>query len=102
VSPVRYELGFCIPEGDILHSHRCENLKSYINNKMLLISSESLYSLPGQSSFCLLSYLKGSIFGTGIFVITVNRSMMEKFLNGDGNSLDSRGEYMQFSSPKSP
>jgi hypothetical protein len=30
VSPVRYELGFCIPEDDILHSHRRENLKSYI------------------------------------------------------------------------
>jgi hypothetical protein len=30
VSPVRYELDFCIPEDDILHSHRRENLKSYI------------------------------------------------------------------------
>jgi hypothetical protein len=27
---VRYELGFYIPEEDILHSHRRENLKSYI------------------------------------------------------------------------
>jgi hypothetical protein len=30
VSPVRYELGFYIPEDDILHSHGSENLKSYI------------------------------------------------------------------------
>jgi hypothetical protein len=30
VSPVRYELGIHIPEGGILHSHRRENLKSYI------------------------------------------------------------------------
>jgi hypothetical protein len=30
VSPVKYELGFYIPEDDILHSHCCENLKSYI------------------------------------------------------------------------
>jgi hypothetical protein len=30
VSPVRYELEFYIPEDDILHSHRRENLKSYI------------------------------------------------------------------------
>jgi hypothetical protein len=30
VSPVRYELGFYIPEDGILHSHCCENLKSYI------------------------------------------------------------------------
>jgi hypothetical protein len=29
MSPVRYELGFYIPEDTILHSHRRENLKSY-------------------------------------------------------------------------
>jgi hypothetical protein len=28
VSPVKYELGFYIPEGGILLSHRRENLKS--------------------------------------------------------------------------
>jgi hypothetical protein len=28
VSPVKYELGFYIPEDGILHSHRRENLKS--------------------------------------------------------------------------
>jgi hypothetical protein len=32
VSLVRYELGFYIPEADILHSHRSENLKSYVLN----------------------------------------------------------------------
>jgi hypothetical protein len=30
VSPVRYEPGFFIPEDAILHSHRRENLKSYM------------------------------------------------------------------------
>jgi hypothetical protein len=30
VSPVKYELGFYIPGDGILHSHRRENLKSYI------------------------------------------------------------------------
>jgi hypothetical protein len=30
VSPVKYELGFYIPEDDILHSHRRGNLRSYI------------------------------------------------------------------------
>jgi hypothetical protein len=30
VSPVKYELGFYIPEEGILHSYRHENLKSYI------------------------------------------------------------------------
>jgi hypothetical protein len=29
VSPVRYELGFYIPEDAILHSHCRENLRSY-------------------------------------------------------------------------
>jgi hypothetical protein len=29
VSPVKYELGFYIPEGDILHNHRRGNNKSY-------------------------------------------------------------------------
>jgi hypothetical protein len=30
MSPVKYELGFYIPEDDILHSHGPENLKSDI------------------------------------------------------------------------
>jgi hypothetical protein len=30
VSPIGYELDFFIPEEEILHSHRRENLKSYI------------------------------------------------------------------------
>jgi hypothetical protein len=30
MSPVKYELGFYIPEDDILHSHRLENLKPYM------------------------------------------------------------------------
>jgi hypothetical protein len=29
VSPLKYELGLYIPEDDVLHSHRRENLKSY-------------------------------------------------------------------------
>jgi hypothetical protein len=30
MSPVKYELGLYIPQDGILHSHRRENLKSYI------------------------------------------------------------------------
>jgi hypothetical protein len=33
VSPMRYELGFYLPEDDILHSHPRENLRSY-NSEM--------------------------------------------------------------------
>jgi hypothetical protein len=32
MSHVRYELGFYIPEDDILHSHCRENLNSYNNS----------------------------------------------------------------------
>jgi hypothetical protein len=39
VSPVRYELGFYIPEDGILHSHRRENLKSYIGKATILYGS---------------------------------------------------------------
>jgi hypothetical protein len=46
VSPVRYELGFYIPEDTILHSHRRENLKSY---KMLMGGD-----LLGCAIFCFL------------------------------------------------
>jgi hypothetical protein len=35
MSPLRYELGFYIPKNGILHSHRCENLKSYIDSVLL-------------------------------------------------------------------
>jgi hypothetical protein len=30
VSPVRYELGFYMPEDDVPHNHHSEKLKSYI------------------------------------------------------------------------
>jgi hypothetical protein len=41
VSPVRYELGLYTPEDDILHSHRCENLKSY--NGQAVLQEPSYY-----------------------------------------------------------
>jgi hypothetical protein len=37
VSPVKYELGFYIQENRILHSDRCENLKSYISLRSLRV-----------------------------------------------------------------
>jgi hypothetical protein len=42
VSPVKYKLGFYIPEDDILHSHRRENLKSYTAHFL----TSYLFSLP--------------------------------------------------------
>jgi hypothetical protein len=36
VSPVKYGLGFYIPEDDILHSHCRDNLKSYIQDPCVL------------------------------------------------------------------
>jgi hypothetical protein len=35
VSPVRYELEFYVPEDDILHTHRRENLESYFQTLTL-------------------------------------------------------------------
>jgi hypothetical protein len=40
--PVRYELDFYIPEDSILHSHRRENLKSYL----LPLVAFPLYDIP--------------------------------------------------------
>jgi hypothetical protein len=44
MSPVRYELGFYIPEDDILHSHRREHLKSryVMKAKLIVLSNRSL------------------------------------------------------------
>jgi hypothetical protein len=39
VSPVKYELGFYIPEDGILHSPRRENLKSYTISTMISSTS---------------------------------------------------------------
>jgi hypothetical protein len=41
VSPVKYELGFHIPEDAILHSHRREKFKSYIDNCSFLQNEHS-------------------------------------------------------------
>jgi hypothetical protein len=35
VSPVKYELGFYIPEDGILHSDRREDLKSFISSTLV-------------------------------------------------------------------
>jgi hypothetical protein len=48
VSPVKYEMGFYIPEDDIHHSHRRENVKSYnyrvaaqlVTSRVVLSSTE--------------------------------------------------------------
>jgi hypothetical protein len=37
VSPVKYKLGFYIPDNGTLHSHRCESLKSYNLAEVLVI-----------------------------------------------------------------
>jgi hypothetical protein len=44
VSPVKYKLGFYIPEDDILHSHRRENLNSYMVRRGVYITDLYVYS----------------------------------------------------------
>jgi hypothetical protein len=52
VSPVKYEVGFYIPEDDILHSHRRENLKPYI----ALLFSTYVTSKPHRNRTKLISF----------------------------------------------
>jgi hypothetical protein len=42
MSPVKYELGFYIPEDGILHSHCSENLNSYMNFMNIFMFSLNL------------------------------------------------------------
>jgi hypothetical protein len=46
VSPVRYELGFYIPEEAILHNHCRENLGSYIKRKLFVCPISCLLHSP--------------------------------------------------------
>jgi hypothetical protein len=46
VSPEKYELGFYIPQDDILHSHRRENLKSYYFHLQALEGKHLLRWVP--------------------------------------------------------
>jgi hypothetical protein len=61
VSPVRYEPGFYIPEDAILHSHRRENLKSYIKRRLFLFPG--LITLPGVFPFRTVTYKLGFLYG---------------------------------------
>jgi hypothetical protein len=45
VSPVKYEIGFYMPEDDILHSYRCENLKSYMLHILIVILISLIHTL---------------------------------------------------------
>jgi hypothetical protein len=42
MSPVRYELGFYIPEDGILHIPGCGSLKFYIETKFLIYGNECI------------------------------------------------------------
>jgi hypothetical protein len=44
VSPVRYELGFSIPEDGVLHSHRRENLTFYKVNVTLAQNAPGIHN----------------------------------------------------------
>jgi hypothetical protein len=58
VSPVKYELDFYIPEDDILHSHCCENLKSY-KFSYILYNSSSLNEILVLFRFYFVLYCSG-------------------------------------------
>jgi hypothetical protein len=73
VSPVRYELGFYIPDDGTLHSHCHENIKSYISRvylkcqvslpyPVLLSSVYSLFHSSSLSAFSELLYVGTMLF----------------------------------------
>jgi hypothetical protein len=54
VSPVKYELGFYIPEGDILYSDRREYLKFYsYSHELTGIRTNDLSVSAGDHCLCL-------------------------------------------------
>jgi hypothetical protein len=58
MSPVKYELGFYIPEDDILHSRHRENLKSYIAIPLLCACAmlwECIYQATAYNRSCLVA-----------------------------------------------
>jgi hypothetical protein len=50
VSPVRYELGFYVPEDGVRHSHRRKNLTSYEKNYVQIFGEEILFSIKNSVS----------------------------------------------------
>jgi hypothetical protein len=69
VSPVRYGLGFYIPEDDILHSHRRENLKSYSFSLLFRLQLSTITSLSsiGQLTFEIGTHFDLCAVGIDIF-----------------------------------
>jgi hypothetical protein len=62
MSPVRYELGFYIPEKVILHSHRRDNLKSviFLYFVFILIILLRMYTLHVSDQLAILKCTEGS------------------------------------------
>jgi hypothetical protein len=68
VSPVKYELGFHIPEDGILHSHSRENFKSYIallaglcsGDVMCPLRSTNWGFIPQMTAFFIVTAVKTS------------------------------------------
>jgi hypothetical protein len=56
VSPVKYELGFYIPEDAILHSHCRENLRSYTEYVDCSNKFASVYPAPEHCSVSIARY----------------------------------------------
>jgi hypothetical protein len=65
VSPVKYELGFYIPEDDILHSHCREHLKSYLAHSICAVRAKLTVILLLAASWLTRSFPSpsGSQFG---------------------------------------
>jgi hypothetical protein len=102
VSPVRCELGLYIPEDDILHSHRHENLKSYIPSLFSVTSNDVLLEgfyralFPKTRSFLLLGplhFIKPHNFTLKEPILQRNRELFvifQKYMVRQGNVIISK------------
>jgi hypothetical protein len=94
VSPVKYGLGFYIPEDDILHSHRCENLKQCIQNRLTDGDKYVCFAVSG-NHFCLkLCEPRGLVVSEGLetngegylhhFIVVFGGTQSEEHLSAVG------------------
>jgi hypothetical protein len=72
--PMRYELGFYIPEYGILRSHRRENLKSYTPLLLMLHngnwnSGRFLYKMGAETEICLFCLRHYMRINTGFILL---------------------------------
>jgi hypothetical protein len=76
VSPVKYELGFYIPEDDIVHSHCHDNLTSY--SMIEVLTKLWVYLTIHTSPICMLLF--SGIFDAEMYMCTFMQEMCVRYI----------------------